>query len=168
MEETPEPQTVTTIKPPVVLGTMGYETQGVHPTRASGLGIEFSSSADSIRWPVGRLMNLPAKPTVAQTLAIALLNGESCEKELIDCLLDETIGVVDWESAAIKKAEEMGRSDQVRIMYGVARELIRVLDARASMYQDHHHAKEDLLRRISIISDFCQGVAMARMKYPTK
>jgi hypothetical protein len=127
-----------------------------------------SSRTASMNWTPTRFMKIPANPTVAQTLAIALLNGESCEKELIDCLLDETIGVVDWESAAIKKAEEMGRLDEVRIMYDVANERIRTLSDRGSMTHEHSEARAYYDRQIAIISDFCQRVTLARMKYPTK
>jgi hypothetical protein len=69
--------------------------------------------------PIGRLrmapvyVAVPAPRTTAETLAVAVMCGEPCGRQLVDCLIEE--GVVDPESALAEKvkADTLAKVNQV-------------------------------------------------------
>jgi hypothetical protein len=55
----------------------------------------------------------PEPKTTAQTLALAVLMGEPCGRQLVDCLIEEGVVDVEGEFAAKVKAETLAAVDAV-------------------------------------------------------
>jgi hypothetical protein len=68
--------------------------------------------------PVGRYIFVKYPATTPQWLAVAVIKGEPCGRELVDCLIEE--GVVDPESALAEKV----KADTLEKVRGALQKLI--------------------------------------------